>query len=188
MLYAAELTWSCQKGVGSEYQCAISRMARPTLGTFRSTPQGIIAAVSGLTPARALSDHRQARFAQRLLVSPQYKSGPEEVLEREGTAITSRLRAATGTRPGETVEPQVWSEDRAFPGSVCIDSVGSALAVAQGWETRDTIWANGSRLDSGGVGAICAWNRGRESGPAGASAWALTKRSSAPRSSPPTRR
>ena len=63
MLYAAELTWSGQKGVEGEYQRAINRMARAALGAFRSTPQGILAAGSGLTPALALLDHRQARFA-----------------------------------------------------------------------------------------------------------------------------
>ena len=63
MLYAAELTWGGQKGVEGEYQRAINRMARAALGAFRSTPQGILAAESGLTPALALLDHRQARFA-----------------------------------------------------------------------------------------------------------------------------
>ena len=66
MLYAAELTWSGQKGVEGEYQRAINRMARSALGAFRSTPQGILAVESALTPARALLEHRQARFAQRL--------------------------------------------------------------------------------------------------------------------------
>ena len=36
----------------------VFRMGRPTLGAFRSTPLGIVAA----SPARALLDHRQARF------------------------------------------------------------------------------------------------------------------------------
>ena len=66
MLHATELTWSGQKGVEGEYQCAIDCMAKSTLGAFRSTPQGILAAESGLVPARALLGHRQARFVQRL--------------------------------------------------------------------------------------------------------------------------
>ena len=43
MLYATGLTWSGQKGVEGEYQRAVNRMARSTLGAFRSTPQGILA-------------------------------------------------------------------------------------------------------------------------------------------------
>ena len=57
MLYAAELTWSGKKGVEGEYQQAINRMGRATLGAFRSTPLEIVAAESGLMPARALLDH-----------------------------------------------------------------------------------------------------------------------------------
>ena len=70
MLYAAELSWSGRKGIEGEYQRAINRMARSTLWAFGSTPQGTLAAENGLTPARALLDHRQARFAQRLHARP----------------------------------------------------------------------------------------------------------------------
>ena len=58
MLYAAELTWSGCKGVEGEYQPALNRTRRSTLGAFISTPQGILAAGSSLAPARALLDHR----------------------------------------------------------------------------------------------------------------------------------
>ena len=63
MLYASGLTRGGQNNVEGEYQCAINRKARSTLGAFRSTPRGILAAESGLTPARALLGLRQARFA-----------------------------------------------------------------------------------------------------------------------------
>ena len=64
MLYASELTWNGQDKVEGPYQLAINRMARATLGVHQSTPRGIIMAESGVTPARALLDHRRARFAQ----------------------------------------------------------------------------------------------------------------------------
>ena len=69
-------------------------------------PQGILAAESGLTPARALLDHRQARFAYRLHAKPQARDGggPEEILGRQGTALARRLRAAAALRPGAAVE------------------------------------------------------------------------------------
>lgn len=105
MLYAVELTRNGQKGVEGEYQRAINRVARSTLGAFRSTPQGILAAESGLTPARPLLDYRQARFTHRLQAKPQDGGGPEEILTRESGAVVHRLQAASGTRTGETVEP-----------------------------------------------------------------------------------
>ena len=113
MLYMAKLTRSGQKGVEGEYQMAINRVAREALGSFRFTPQGILAAESGLTAARALLDHRQARFAERPCSRPQGGGGAEEVLSREGSALTTRLKV--------TVEPQVWSEGRPFPGRVFTD-------------------------------------------------------------------
>ena len=62
MLYGAELTWNGKKGVVREYQDAINRMGRATLGAFQSTPLGIVTVESGLTPARALLNHRQEGF------------------------------------------------------------------------------------------------------------------------------
>ena len=56
-----------KEGHGGERQTAINRMGRATLGVSQSAPIGIIAAESALTPARALLDYRQTRFAQRLL-------------------------------------------------------------------------------------------------------------------------
>ena len=111
MLYAAELTWSGQRNIEGEYQQAINRMARSTLGAFRSTPQDILAAESGLTPAKALLEYQQARFAHCLLAQLRDGGGPEEILTREGAGITTWIRAAAGTRRGETVEPQAWSAE-----------------------------------------------------------------------------
>ena len=69
-------------------------------------PQGILTAESGLTPARALLDHRQAKFAQRLFARPAHGQGPEGILSREGAALAARLRAASGSKPGEMPETQ----------------------------------------------------------------------------------
>ena len=114
MLCAAELTWSGRAGVVGEYQRAIDRMARSTLGAFRSTPLGILATESGLAcaPARALLDHRQlqARLSQRLHARARNGQGPQEVLIRNGSALTTCLRAAVGSRPGESRGPGVEQE------------------------------------------------------------------------------
>ena len=85
------------------------------------------------------------------------RGGLQEILNREGVTITRRFKAASGTKPGETVEPQVWSEGSLFPGRYFIDSEGPALETAQNWRTGGTIWTDGSRLGNGGVGAVRTW-------------------------------
>ena len=59
-----------------------------------------------------------------------------------------------------TVEPQVWSEGRSFPGQVWIDERGPALETAMNWRAWSTIWTDEFRFDTGEVGAACAWKRG----------------------------
>ena len=71
--------------------------------------------------------------------------------------MVRRLWAASGTKAGETVEPQVWEERRTFPGDYTIDEEGPALETARCWRARSTIWIDGSRFNSGAVGAACAW-------------------------------
>lgn len=118
MLFAAELTWSGQRRVEGEYQRAINQVARSTLGAFRSAPQGILVAESGLTPARPLPGYRQSRSAQRLLARPKDGWGPKEILTRERSAITTRLQTASGRRPRESVEVQELCSSRIFPGHI----------------------------------------------------------------------
>lgn len=47
----------------AKLQRTINRMGKPTLGASRFTLLGIIAVENNLAPARALLNHRQARFA-----------------------------------------------------------------------------------------------------------------------------
>lgn len=110
MLYVAELTCNGKKVLEGEYEKAINKMGRATLGAFQSTPLGIVAAESSLTLARALPNHRHARFTQRLYARPEGGGGREEILTRERSAVTERLKAAAELHPGETVEVQRWSE------------------------------------------------------------------------------
>ena len=100
------------------YRGAIIRMGKATLGAFRSTPLGLVAAQSGLTPARALLEHRQARFTQRLCARPKGGDGSDEILTRERAALTARLGAASSIRPRETVEAQEWGVHIFFPGKI----------------------------------------------------------------------
>ena len=129
-LYAFKLMWNGGKGVEGEYQVAIKRMDRATLGACRSTPLRMVVAESGLVSARALLNHHQSRFTQRLYARPRDGEGPEEILEREaGAALTARLRAAAFLQPGNMVERQERSRHLAFPGEIAIDSQAEALEI-----------------------------------------------------------
>ena len=57
-------------------------------------------------PARAILDHPQAKFTQRLSSRPSGHQGPEEVMTRRDSKITNRLRAAIALRSEETAEGQ----------------------------------------------------------------------------------
>ena len=95
MLYGVELTWNAKRGVEGEYQRAINRMARSTLGAFRSTPQGILVGESGRTPARLLLDFRQVGFSHRLLAAIRRALsdalGPGEQWAKAIIEVASRL-------------------------------------------------------------------------------------------------
>jgi ribonuclease HI len=160
MLYASELTWTGQEGpMSREYQLAINRMARSTLGCLPSTPLGALARESGLTPAHPLLDYRQARYAQRLMARPVGHGGPEEILERGGTALQERLVEAAGMEPEEDeYEAVVMPEGKAWEARVVIEAEEEALATAREWQSDDqTAWTDGSRLENGGVGAAVCW-------------------------------
>ena len=131
-------------------------MGKAALGAFQSPPLGIVMAESGLTPARALLNHRQARFAQRLYARPADGQGTEEILARERAAVTTRVRAAAAVRP-DLVERQEWSRGRIFPGRMEIGDRDEAFVLAKDWNRGDTFWTDGSRLDSGRMGAAVAW-------------------------------
>ena len=160
MFYEAELTWNGKKGVAREYQDAINRMGTATLGAFQSTPRGIVATESGLTPARALLDHRQAGFTPRLFARPRGGEGPEEILERRNSALTTRLRATAALKRHETVEPPQWSAPRRFAGRIVMERREEAVNMARGHRITNTVWADGSRLEKR-VGAAFVWRSSR---------------------------
>ena len=45
-----------------------------------------------------------------------------------------------------------------LPGRIVVEERAKALATANEWRRRDTIWTDGSQLDSGDVGAVCGWS------------------------------
>ena len=89
--------------------------------------------------------------------TPQGGEGPEETLEREDGAVFRRLRAASGVRPGEAVEPQLWNRGREFPEKYNIFPDAVAFEQARNGRAQGTIWTDGSRLEDDRVGAACSW-------------------------------
>ena len=164
MLYGAELTWDGKRTHAQQYQLAINRMARSTLGALPSTPLGALINESALTPAEPLLDYRQARFAQRVLSAPE-GSGTEDILQRRGTALTERLRTATHLREGDDVEAGYGEEGKKFQGAVVImegkspkEAEEMAKAAALEWtDKRNTAWTDGSRLENQKVGCAVVW-------------------------------
>ena len=158
MLYAQQLSWDRSRKIEREAQVVLNRVGRASLGVRQTTPVGIVPAESGLTPARALLDHTQVRFALRLLARLQGGGGQEEIMEKRNSALTARIRERAGLKRRETCEVQVWDTLREFQGEVIVDSKEEALRTAQEWADQErAVWTDGSRLDNGRVGAAWAW-------------------------------
>ena len=102
-------------------------------------------------------NHLQARFTQRLYARPRDGSRPEEILTRECSDLTTRLRAAAVLGRRKAVEAQERGTGRQFSGKVIIDSKAGALQTASEWRQQDTLWTDSSRVESGEVGAACFW-------------------------------
>ena len=118
-------------------------------GVRRTAPVGIIAAESALPPARALLDHRQARFALRLLARPRGGGGQEEILEKR-SGLTARIKERCGLGRRETAEAQVWEEFKVLRAEVHVERKEDALRTAKEWSDQlRTVWADGSRLENG---------------------------------------
>ena len=84
-------------------------------------------------------------------------------MEKRAAALTARIRGVTGLKTSETCERQVWGSLQEFQGEVHVAQKEEALQVAQEWaDLERTVWTDGSRLDSGRVGAAWAWQQGDE--------------------------
>jgi hypothetical protein len=151
LMYGAELTWTGKAPDAKGYQPAIYRMARGTIGAFQSTPLGPLLAESGMMPAVPLLNHRQSRYAQRILRQPVGTRGAKEILlEIMNSALSKRLREMTllNNNEMEKIYPEV---GKTFVGEIMPNTEElEAKRVAEEWSDReDTVWTDGSRLDDG---------------------------------------
>ena len=144
-----------------DVQLLTNRMGRSSLGVRKTTAIGIVTTESALPPARALLDHRQARFALRLLARPQGGGGQEEILLRN-SSLAARIKERCGLSRRETAELQGWEEFRQLKGTVVVNSKEEAFRVAEEWDDQfSTVWTDGSRLSGGEVGAAIAFWTGK---------------------------
>lgn len=123
-----------QKGKDGEYQAAVSRMGRATVGAFRTTQLGIVATESTLTPARALLDHRQARYPQRLLRLARPEGGGRRRPSRDGARGEAEGgKEAAGHRDGGRAGMERYAN---FPGRRICRKEAEALEFAAGRKTE----------------------------------------------------
>lgn len=93
------------------------------------------------TEAILFSRRRKHRRCQRGI-----RVGKQDLRAGDG-AVFWRLRAASGVRPGEAVEPQVWSRGREFRGKYNILPGAVAVEQARSERAKGTIWTDGPRLE-----------------------------------------
>ena len=153
-LYGVELSWVGTKKEEKKIQVFINRMRRASLGVHRTIPVGTIMAESTLPPAGALLDYCQAPFTLRLLSRPVGGGEQEEIIEKRNSVFTARIKRECGIGRGETIEVQMWEEFRELGARVIVEGKEEALRTARKWsDHQGTIWTNGSRIESGAVGA-----------------------------------
>jgi hypothetical protein len=82
LLHSAELWWDGKVAATKQFQLAINRLARATLGCFPSTPLGPLLVEASMIPAVPLLNYRRARYAESLLGMPvdARNDGPEAML------------------------------------------------------------------------------------------------------------
>ena len=97
------------------------------------------------------------QFALRLMARPRGGGGQEGIMESR-SGLMARIGERCGLGRRETVEAQSWEEFRSLRGIK-----EDALRKAREWQDRTcTVWTDGSRLESEGVGAAVAfWEEGR---------------------------
>ena len=183
-LYGAEVWWKGQKCVEEEVQRMVNHQARATLGVPKVfTPIGPLLKESGFEPAACTLNHRQRRYATRLLQLPDDhpakdilpitlahgdigQSDDDDIWTNEtktpksiGTRLAQQLGRAVDPRYG--VEPVATSATplTQLPYKVSIEEREKAKASATENQPEGVIslWTDGSRLEDGRVGAAAVY-------------------------------
>jgi hypothetical protein len=126
-----------------------------------------------MSPAEPLLNHRQSRYAQRLLSRPAGSQSAREILSTKGSAIGDRLRTMSHLKEGDRAEESFVVDGMVFPGLIMSDVVEEeAVARATDWTDKEcTAWTDGSRLDDGKVGCSVVWAVEEEAGTSRCNRW-----------------
>ena len=170
LMYRSEVSWRDPRGAERTFQKSTNRMARASLGVLSSTPIAFLQAEGGSLPARARLEKRKTSFTIRLASA---LGGPHAALVRGGpgrSGLGGRLRERLGSAAAvrATIERSATGQGRTFPGLVVVPPVLTgeekerrlelAVEEAKLYERDpDTVWTDGSRLGSVGVGGGVAW-------------------------------
>jgi ribonuclease HI len=178
-LFGAEICWRNQKQRAEKIQKMINREARAIMGCMKTTPIGPLIAEASLTPAKALLDHRQCWYAERLAGLPKDHWAkqiiPNGILKHDGDPLDAaydtpqnrssktELRKCLGNHLKQTINSKygVESTTRTNPtttGQVIIEDRSTAIEKALIASTRENnMFTDGSRLESGNVGCAVTW-------------------------------
>jgi hypothetical protein len=157
----------------------INREARAIMGCMKTTPIGPLIAEASLTPAKALLDHCQCRYAECIARLPKDHWAkqiiPSNILKHDGDPLDAaynppqnhssktELGKSLGNCLEQNINPKHGMETttRTNPtvtGYVIIEDRNTAIENASIASTRENnIFTDGSRLESGNVGCSVAW-------------------------------
>jgi hypothetical protein len=156
LLYGAELWWDGDSKLTRQFQLAINRLMRGTLGCVRLIPLGPLLMEANMMPVIPLLNYRRTQYTQRLLRMP---TGPRQILSI-ASDLSSRLNDAV-LLPHELdpIKPVYNPTGMMFPGLLLPESdLEEALETALTWmDVGDTLWTDGSRLDDGTVACGVAY-------------------------------
>ena len=185
-LYGVELWWKGQKNYEQTFQKLLNRQARSITGMYPSTPIHPLLSEAGLIPARILLDLRQKRYTYRLLtlsdghptkgilpVSMREGDGSSQPGEQPkntlmwvenarptllGQLLAWRLAFDQSMDPADGVEPMEESGlPASFAGDIIIEGKEKAIVEAKRGQKGTVLWTDGSKLDTGNVGAAVTW-------------------------------
>ena len=185
-LYGVELWWKGQKNNEQTVQKLLNRQARSITGMYPSTPIHPLLSEAGLIPAKILLDFCQKRYTYCLLTLPdghptkeilpvsmregdgslQPGEQPENTLmwvenlrpTLLGQLLAWRLAFDQSIDPADGVEPVDESGSSVlFSGDIILEEKEKAIIQAKRGQRGAVLWTDGSKLDTGNVGAAVTW-------------------------------
>ena len=178
--------WKGQKNHEQTFQKFLNRQARSITGMYSSTPIHSLLSEAGLIPAKILLNSYQKKYAYRLLTLPDYYSAkktlPVSMREGDGNSqlggqpentlmwieiarpallghlLARQLARDNSIDPADGIEPvENLGSAPPFPGKIMIEGKEKAIRQAKEYQVGTVFWTDGSKLDTGSVGAAVTW-------------------------------